>query len=75
MHGNENLPRGFGTFGSLEFYDEKMSPDLIGFTAEEDIPLPGNVHRYITRRRRMAAAAAASALSPIRRRRTAASSL
>jgi hypothetical protein len=21
------------TFGSLEFYDEKMSPDLIGFTA------------------------------------------
>jgi hypothetical protein len=34
------------TFGSLEFYDEKMSPDLIGFTAEEDIPLPGNVHRY-----------------------------
>ena len=34
------------TFGSLEFYDEKMSPDLIGFTAEEDIPLPHNVHRY-----------------------------
>ena len=34
------------TFGSLEFYDEKMSPDLIGYTAEEDIPLPRNVHRY-----------------------------
>jgi len=34
------------TFGSLEFYDEKMSPDLIGYTAEEDIPLPKNVHRY-----------------------------
>ncbi|MGO9210665.1 MAG: alpha/beta hydrolase domain-containing protein [Terriglobales bacterium] len=33
-------------FGSLEFYDEKMSPDLIGYTAEEDIPLPRNVHRY-----------------------------
>ena len=27
-------------------YDEKMSPDLIGFTAEEDIPLPNRVHRY-----------------------------
>ena len=34
------------SFGSLEFYDEKMSPDLIGFTAEGDIPLPRNVHRY-----------------------------
>ena len=34
------------TFGSLEFYDEKMSPDLIGYTAEADIPLPKNVHRY-----------------------------
>ena len=34
------------TFGSLEFYDEKMSPDLIGMTAKSDIPLPANVHRY-----------------------------
>ena len=34
------------TFGSLEFYDEKMSPDLIGMTAVQDIPLPPNVHRY-----------------------------
>jgi hypothetical protein len=39
-------PEVLETFGSLEFYDEKMSPDLIGFTAEEDIPLPRNVHRY-----------------------------
>jgi hypothetical protein len=39
-------PEVLETFGSLEFYDEKMSPDLIGFTAEEDIPLPSNVHRY-----------------------------
>jgi hypothetical protein len=39
-------PEVLETFGSLEFYDEKMSPDLIGFTAEEDIPLPANVHRY-----------------------------
>jgi hypothetical protein len=39
-------PEVLETFGSLEFYDEKMSPDLIGFTAEADIPLPHNVHRY-----------------------------
>jgi hypothetical protein len=39
-------PEVLETFGSLELYDEKMSPDLIGFTAEEDIPLPSNVHRY-----------------------------
>ena len=39
-------PEVLETFGSLEFYDEKMSPDLIGYTAEEDIPLPANVHRY-----------------------------
>ena len=39
-------PEVLETFGSLEFYDEKMSPDLIGYTAEEDIPLPKNVHRY-----------------------------
>ena len=39
-------PEVLETFGSLEFYDEKMSPDLIGFTAQEDIPLPSNVHRY-----------------------------
>jgi hypothetical protein len=42
----KTCPEVLETFGSLEFYDEKMSPDLIGFTAEEDIPLPGNVHRY-----------------------------
>ncbi|HKW54714.1 MAG TPA: alpha/beta hydrolase domain-containing protein [Stellaceae bacterium] len=41
-----SCPEVLETFGSLEFYDEKMSPDLIGYTAEEDIPLPKNVHRY-----------------------------
>jgi hypothetical protein len=41
-----SCPEVMETFGSLEFYDEKMSPDLIGYTAEEDIPLPKNVHRY-----------------------------
>ncbi len=34
------------TFGSNEMYEEKMSPDLVGFTAKADIPLPPNVHRY-----------------------------
>jgi hypothetical protein len=34
------------TFGSLEMYAEKMSPDLVGMTAQADIPLPANVHRY-----------------------------
>ena len=42
----ETCPEVMETFGSLEMYDEKMSPDLIGFTAEEDIPLPARVHRY-----------------------------
>ncbi len=34
------------TFGSTEFYEEKMSPDLVGMQATADIPLPANVHRY-----------------------------
>ena len=36
------------TFGSNEFYDEKMAPDLTGFCVicTVDIPLPKNVHRY-----------------------------
>ncbi len=42
----KTCPQILETFGSLEFYDEKMSPDLIGFTAAGDIPLPRNVHRY-----------------------------
>jgi hypothetical protein len=34
------------TFGSAEFYSEKMSVALCGFTCVGDIPLPPNVHRY-----------------------------
>jgi hypothetical protein len=36
------------TFGSNEFYDEKMAPDLTGFCVicTVDIPVPKNVHRY-----------------------------
>jgi alpha/beta hydrolase family protein/VCBS repeat protein len=35
-------------FGSNEFYDEKMAPDMTGFcvTCTTDIPLPSNVYRY-----------------------------
>jgi len=43
---SHTCPEILESFGSLEFYDEKMSPDLIGFTAQGDIPLPSNVHRY-----------------------------
>jgi hypothetical protein len=36
------------TYGSNEFYDEKMAPDFTGFcvTCLFDIPKPTNVHRY-----------------------------
>ena len=45
---NENgtCPQIMETFGSLEMYAEKMSPDLVGMTAQADIPLPPNVYRY-----------------------------
>ena len=39
-------PQIMETFGSLEMYAEKMSPDLVGMTAVADIPLPPNVYRY-----------------------------
>ena len=39
-------PQIMETFGSLEMYAEKMSPDLVGMTAQADIPLPSNVYRY-----------------------------
>jgi Alpha/beta hydrolase domain len=39
-------PKIFETFGSTEFWDLRMSPDLVGTTAAEDIPVPDNVRRY-----------------------------
>jgi hypothetical protein len=35
-------------FGELEFYGEKMGPDLTGYcvVCRTDIPVPNNVHRY-----------------------------
>ncbi|MFZ3238013.1 MAG: alpha/beta hydrolase domain-containing protein [Stellaceae bacterium] len=34
------------TFGAEEFWDLLESPDLVGTTADADIPLPRNVYRY-----------------------------
>jgi hypothetical protein len=43
---NNTCPKIIETFGSVEFWDLRMSPDLIGTDAKEDIPLPTNVRRY-----------------------------
>ncbi len=45
---NNTCPQILETFGSNEFYDEKMGPDLTGFCVDcrVDIPLPPNVYRY-----------------------------
>jgi Alpha/beta hydrolase domain len=42
----ETCPQILETFGTEEFWDLKMSPNLVGTTAEADIPLPANVARY-----------------------------
>ena len=39
-------PKIIETFGSTEFWALRMSPDLVGPLAEEDIPVPDNVRRY-----------------------------
>ncbi len=39
-------PKIIETFGSAEFWDLRMSPDLIGTDAKADLPLPDNVRRY-----------------------------
>jgi hypothetical protein len=39
-------PRIFETFGTLEFWELRMSPNLIGTDAKADIPIPANVRRY-----------------------------
>jgi hypothetical protein len=45
---SRTCPQILETFGSNEFYDEKMAPDLTGFcvVCTVDIPVPKNVHRY-----------------------------
>lgn len=39
-------PKIIETFGSAEFWALRLSPDLVGVNAKEDIPLPENVRRY-----------------------------
>jgi Alpha/beta hydrolase domain len=39
-------PKIFDTFGALEFWYLRESPDLVGTDARADIPLPANVRRY-----------------------------
>jgi hypothetical protein len=39
-------PKVFETFGSFEFWGLRASPDLVGTSADRDIPLPANVRRY-----------------------------
>jgi hypothetical protein len=43
---SHTCPQILETFGSAEFYSEKFSASLCGFTCIADIPLPSNVHRY-----------------------------
>ena len=42
----KTCPKIVETFGGLEFWALRMSPDLVGTDAKEDIPLPANVRRY-----------------------------
>jgi hypothetical protein len=42
----ETCPKIVETFGSSEFYNLRASPDLVGTSADRDIPLPSNVRRY-----------------------------
>jgi hypothetical protein len=39
-------PKVFDTFGAVEFWFLRESPDLVGTDAKSDIPLPPNVRRY-----------------------------
>jgi hypothetical protein len=43
---NKTCPKIMETFGALEFWYLRESPNLVGTDAKADIPLPGNVRRY-----------------------------
>jgi hypothetical protein len=43
---SKTCPKIMETFGGLEFWDLRMSPNLVGTDANNDIPLPANVRRY-----------------------------
>ncbi len=42
----KTCPKIFDTFGALEMWYLRESPDLVGTDAKRDIPLPPNVRRY-----------------------------
>jgi hypothetical protein len=42
----KTCPKIFDTFGAVEFWFLRESPDLVGTDAKSDIPLPPNVRRY-----------------------------
>lgn len=42
----KTCPKIFETFGGIEFWDLRMSPNLVGTDAKADLPLPSNVRRY-----------------------------
>ena len=44
----KTCPKIFETFGGLEFWQLRMSPNLVGTDAKADIPLPSNVRRYFS---------------------------
>jgi hypothetical protein len=43
---SNTCPKIFETFGALEFWYLRESPNLVGTDAKADIPLPSNVRRY-----------------------------
>ena len=43
---SNTCPKIMETFGGLEFWNLRMSPNLVGTDAKNDIPLPPNVRRY-----------------------------
>jgi hypothetical protein len=43
---SNTCPKIFETFGALEFWYLRESPNLVGTDAKADIPLPANVRRY-----------------------------
>jgi hypothetical protein len=43
---SNTCPKIFDSFGGVEFWFLRESPDLVGTDAKSDIPLPGNVRRY-----------------------------
>ena len=43
---SKTCPKVFETFGSSEFWNQRITPGLVGTDLKRDIPLPENVRRY-----------------------------